>query len=722
MTLERNVAPERYLFGPYEILDTLGRGGMGVVYRAQDRTLGREVALKILRDDLRAEERVLARFRREAEAFARLDHRNIVHVFSVGAVENIPFIAMQYIHGETLADRLRRSGPISWQETLKIGREVSEALACAHEAQVIHRDIKPGNILLAEDGRVLVTDFGIAKVLNATTQLTLDGSRLGTPQYMCPERCQNKPVTPSSDLYSLGVVLFQCITGKLPYAARSNVELIDRITGEDAMRASSLLPELPESVDRLLAWLLEKNPARRPADAATLCTLIDRVLEGKPLDAEADQRDRVLDGYRMGLTNKPARAKRESTENRRTVEHKGWWTRVARVWFATPVWIRVASLAVASGCFFGMVGYAAFKVISKPVVSLQQLKPAEALARWDAPAPLVGFAQERMGVSLVDLNALSLKLQTLSPTAQSGEFVLGVSNMISERPGMGVMLLQPEVQSARSVLPPDGQLATMRPLAFYATRLGEQFLFASESETRMTYAAQHPQPSDGLPGVPAYTVPASAASLPYPRGDATEIALAITRGGFHDWQLQAHGASSLGNDARLSPAGPPIKAVAAAQDGSWFTLVRETAEGGAELWMNMRGAEARLIDEGVLSLTQRAIEPGASRVVYQRGSDEANVVVRDSLRQQADITWPGAVPQWSPRGGVVFYLANDALQHRQLFLVDPSRPLETRQLTHLDLGVGDTFAIDAAGKWALVNLVDTTQALLLELDVLLANV
>jgi len=722
VTLERNVAPERYLFGPYEILDTLGRGGMGVVYRAQDRNLGREVALKILRDDLRAEERVLARFRREAEAFARLDHRNIVHVFSVGAVENIPFIAMQYIHGETLADRLRRNGPLSWQETLKIGREVADALTCAHEAQVIHRDIKPGNILLAEDGRVFVTDFGIAKVLNATTQLTLDGSRLGTPQYMCPERCRNKPVTPSSDLYSLGVVLFQCITGKLPYAARSNVELIDRITGEDAMRASSLMPELPASVDRLLAWLLEKNPARRPADAAMLGVLIDRVLEGKPLDADADERDRALDGYRMGLANKTSRAKRDLGANPTSVANPDWKARLARRWFATPASLRVVAVTLAVTCVVGSCGYAFYSLLSRPWIPVQRLNAMEAITRWDAPASLVNFAEERPGVRLVELNVPSLHLGSLSPTAHSGEFLLGVGGDATEQHGAGAMLLQPETLSGRSLLPPDGHFTLFHPLAVYPTSHGEKLLYATETETRSVSTAQRSIASGGMPGEPAYTVAASAASLPYPQGDAMEFALAITRGGFHDWQLQAHGGSSLGSDARLSPAGPPIKAVAAALDGSWFSVLRETAEGTGELWVNTRGAEARLLDEGVLSLSPRAIEPAASRVAYQRGSDNPTVVIRDSLRQQADVTWPGQLPQWSPRGGVVLYLGNDALQHRQLFVVDPARPLESRQLTHLDMGVGDTFAIDASGKWALVDLSESKQALLLELDVLIPSV
>ena len=187
------------MFGNYEIIETVGQGGMGVVYRAKDTSLGRIVALKVLKDDLRVHKPLVARFQREAEAYATLNHPNIVHIYSVGAVGNIPYIAMEFIEGGTLSVTMKRERRIPWERALKIAEQIAEALGSAHEVGIIHRDIKPGNIMLSADEHAYVTDFGIAKVLTAETKLTMEGSRLGTPQYMSPERCRKETGTASSD-------------------------------------------------------------------------------------------------------------------------------------------------------------------------------------------------------------------------------------------------------------------------------------------------------------------------------------------------------------------------------------------------------------------------------------------------------------------------------------------------------------------------------------------
>ncbi|MDK1020951.1 MAG: serine/threonine-protein kinase, partial [Candidatus Hydrogenedentes bacterium] len=195
MARKENTVRADAMFGDYEIIETIGHGGMGIVYRAHDMALGRIVALKVLKDDLRSSRQICARFQREAEAFASLNHPNIVHIYAVGSVGRIPFISMEYIEGQSLSTIMRRRKRLPWKRALHIAQQIAEALACAHEAQIVHRDIKPGNILLDKDDRAFVTDFGIAKVLTAETQLTVDGSRLGTPQYMSPERCTNKEIT-----------------------------------------------------------------------------------------------------------------------------------------------------------------------------------------------------------------------------------------------------------------------------------------------------------------------------------------------------------------------------------------------------------------------------------------------------------------------------------------------------------------------------------------------
>ncbi|MCC6488453.1 MAG: serine/threonine protein kinase [Candidatus Hydrogenedentes bacterium] len=211
--------PARHILGNYELFEEIGRGGMGVVYRALDLSLDRIVAVKILHDDLRAQPQIVSRFNREAKAAACLDHPNIVQIYAVGNVEGTPFIAMEYVDAAPLSALMQRESNLHWAQALDIAGQVSAALACAHDAHVIHRDIKPPNILITDRGKAYVTDFGIAKILTADDHLTLDGSRLGTPHYMSPERCKNGNLTGASDLYSLGVLLFQMLSGRLPYEA-----------------------------------------------------------------------------------------------------------------------------------------------------------------------------------------------------------------------------------------------------------------------------------------------------------------------------------------------------------------------------------------------------------------------------------------------------------------------------------------------------------------------
>lgn len=698
MTPEQNAVPERYFFGPYEILETLGRGGMGVVYRAHDRALGRDVALKILRDDLRGEARVLARFRREAETFARLDHPNIVHVHSVGAIDNIPYIAMQYIEGETLANRLRRNGPMPWQEALRIGLHVAEALASAHAAQVIHRDIKPGNILLGDDDGVHVTDFGIAKVLNAATQLTIDGSRLGTPQYMCPERCRNQEITPSSDLYSLGVVLFQSITGKLPYSARSSVELIDKITGETPARAGTLVSGLPDSVERLLAWLLEKTPARRPAGATALAEAIQRVLDGKPLDAGKTTMGHALEGYRRALPKEEPATPSPALPRRSAAMHRKFSRRAARAWYGLPRWARLMAAAVGVlAVAAGLLAVAA-PLLLKPRPVVERLSESRHLARWEAPLAVATLTQESASALIGQLDVPGHRISGLMPGA-------GNTMLIATSDGGAQSLLGVDLDVA-SIVPLSPPSAPARPMRLLASLPGartgiDTLLYTSDVDTRAV-ARAHSVPSGlgYLPGERVFNGPASSASLPYWTGQAWAVAVAATRGGHHDWQVFSYGGNLRGDDAVLAPPGAPIEAVSIASDGAALLFLRKgvTAQ---ELWWKRAGEAPILLDEGELAMTQRALSPSGDAAVYEKSG-----VIHLRAPQGKAETWPGTDPQWLPDGLGIAYLAQDALQRRQVQWVRPGQSLEPESLTHLETGVGDHFAISADGSHIVAPLPD----------------
>lgn len=287
-----------HVLGNYEILDELGRGGMGIVYRALDLSLDRPVAVKVLRDDLRMQSMIVSRFAREARAAASLDHPNIVQIYSVGEAHRTPYIAMELVDSESLSALMIREGTLSWKRAFAIGAQVAAALGSAHDAQIIHRDVKPPNILMGPDDKAYVTDFGIAKILSMHDQLTLDGTKLGTPQYMSPERCKTGDASASSDLYSLGVLLFQMISGRLPHEGSSATELIKRIISQPPARLRAFAPDVPEDVERMVAWLIERRPEDRPASALEARDAMNRICAGQRLDTRSSAVSRAIADFR----------------------------------------------------------------------------------------------------------------------------------------------------------------------------------------------------------------------------------------------------------------------------------------------------------------------------------------------------------------------------------------------------------------------------------------
>jgi len=265
--------------GNYEVRSLIGCGAMGAVYLAQDLVLNRPVALKVMLGSLARNAEQVRRFQREAQAAAPLIHQNIVRIYEAGVRSGTPFIAMEYVEGESFFHFIERTGPMPWRHALELADQVARALDCAHAHGVVHRDIKPANILVDKQGRVRLTDFGIAKVRDQGTGLTDHGQFIGTPEYMSPEQCSGvAAIGPASDLFSLGVTLYRMISGVLPFQGGSTAALIAGITLDTPVRLNKLLLDVPDDVARLVAHLMEKDPAQRPESAAALSDMIGKLL------------------------------------------------------------------------------------------------------------------------------------------------------------------------------------------------------------------------------------------------------------------------------------------------------------------------------------------------------------------------------------------------------------------------------------------------------------
>ncbi|NUM55651.1 MAG: protein kinase [Candidatus Hydrogenedentes bacterium] len=269
--------------GNYQIHSRLGKGGMGEVYIAHDIPLDRPVALKVLRAGLAHDEQLVERFHREARAAAKLNHPNIVQIYAVGTEDGVPYFAMEWIDGAPLDTVLKEQGAIPWQRAMNIVGQVASALETAHARGVIHRDIKPANILIDKREQAHVSDFGVAKVLSARTQLTTEGTYIGTPQYMSPEQCGMGEISPASDLFSLGATAYEMLTGAVPFEGDTPATLIRKITQDPPKPLDDMVMGVPDSVKVLVHRLLEKDTERRYQSAHDVLTDLALIKAGTAL-------------------------------------------------------------------------------------------------------------------------------------------------------------------------------------------------------------------------------------------------------------------------------------------------------------------------------------------------------------------------------------------------------------------------------------------------------
>ncbi len=260
----------RLLDGRYRIIDQIATGGMATVYRAHDTRLDRPVAVKILHAGFASDPAAVARFQREARAAARLSHPDVVAVFDQGTEGNDPFLVMEYVAGGTLRDILRDRSRLDAGEAVAVMDHVLAALTAAHREGLIHRDIKPENVLVTVDGRVKVADFGLARVVGDSTLTTTGSVLFGTAAYLSPEQWRGDPIDARSDVYAAGILLFELLTGSVPFAGESPHVVMRRHLQEDIPAPSSLAPDVPTELDQLVAWATHRDAADRPTDAARL--------------------------------------------------------------------------------------------------------------------------------------------------------------------------------------------------------------------------------------------------------------------------------------------------------------------------------------------------------------------------------------------------------------------------------------------------------------------
>jgi serine/threonine protein kinase len=272
----------------YEVVDLLGRGGMGVVYKARQAGLNRLVALKMVLSGASAGPRELGRFRTEAEAVARLQHPGIVQIYDVGEQAGCPYLALEFVPGGSLADALDGT-PLPARRAAQLVLALARAVHHAHQQGIIHRDLKPANVLLTPDGVPKVTDFGLAKLRDSDTGYTQTGAILGSPSYMAPEQAEarTRDVGPATDIYALGAILYELLTGRPPFKAATLLETLEQVRANEPVPPRRLQPGVPRDLETVCLKCLQKSPADRYASAEALAEDLNRFLEDEPISARS---------------------------------------------------------------------------------------------------------------------------------------------------------------------------------------------------------------------------------------------------------------------------------------------------------------------------------------------------------------------------------------------------------------------------------------------------
>ncbi|MHB1125984.1 MAG: Stk1 family PASTA domain-containing Ser/Thr kinase [Bacillota bacterium] len=360
----------KVLGGRYSIVEKLGAGGMSLVYKGMDTLLNRAVTIKVLRDQYASDDDFLRRFRREAQAVASLSHSNIVSIYDVGREDELHYLVMEYIEGRTLKEIISEQGPLDPRRAVEITTQICDALEHAHVNHVIHRDIKPQNILITTSGRVKVTDFGIARDTSST--VTYTGTIVGSVHYISPEQAKGEVTTEKSDLYAVGVVLYEILTGELPFKGDSPISIALKQIQEDPLWPRVMNPEVSPALEKIVIQAMEKDPALRYDTASELGADLRRIMAMEP---ETGPRAR--------------KKKRSKTPGRRRLRPAG------------RVLLLVLLAVVGLGMYLGMVKFIAVPETLVPQVEAKSMAEAEVLLRQAGLAPKMG---QRVNDPLIPLD------------------------------------------------------------------------------------------------------------------------------------------------------------------------------------------------------------------------------------------------------------------------------------------------------------------------------
>ena len=268
-------AEERFIADRYEIISKVGAGGMSDVYKAKDLTLGRFVAIKILKSEFSEDLNFVTKFRTEAQSAAGLEHPNIVNIYDVGSERGMHYIVMEFVEGVTLKTYIEKKGQLSFKEAVSIAIQVGRGIEAAHSKGIVHRDIKPQNIIISTEGKVKVTDFGIAR---AATANTINSDVMGSVHYSSPEQARNGFVDGKSDIYSLGIVMYEMVTGRVPFDGDTTVAVAIQHLQEEMVPPSAYALDLPISMEKIILKCTQKSPDRRYDTITALLTDLRKAL------------------------------------------------------------------------------------------------------------------------------------------------------------------------------------------------------------------------------------------------------------------------------------------------------------------------------------------------------------------------------------------------------------------------------------------------------------